>query len=279
MIQIKEKIRDWGMVKEKSFQPKANGILFNYHDAAIIEYYRRKAQGLLEYYRPGTNFYEIKKAVDYQMRYSLIHTLAGKHKKKVHEIIQEYGKTPSVHIPGREPGKTLQLAGFLTPAEIQQRNRGFSIKEDPGQYQEIFNRPIAKLSLPKQVYRRCGVMGCLKSDIEVHHLRKLQLLKLETSCPSRGWQQLQLLKQQLVPSVPSQEQAKGYLSAKSKKERTQRALQTIESAFTGKQIPLCKDHYQALHVGELDIHTLDKEYIDAKVRIIGGGALKSRSKK
>ena len=155
MFKIKEKIREWGMVKEKSFQPKANGIVFKYHDVAIIDHYRMKAQGLLEYYRPGVNYHEVKKAVDYQMRYSLIHTLAGKHKKKVHEIIQEYGKTPSVHISGKQSGEMQKLTGFLTAAEIQQKERGFSIKEDPGRYVEIMNSPITKLSLHKQLYKKC----------------------------------------------------------------------------------------------------------------------------
>jgi retron-type reverse transcriptase len=251
MSKIKEKIREWGMVKEKSFQPKANGIVFKYHDVAIIDHYRMKAQGLLEYYRPGVNYHEVKKAVDYQMRYSLIHTLAGKHKKKVHEIIQEYGKTPSVHISGKKSGEMQKLTGFLTAAEIQQKERGFSIKEDPGRYVEIMNRPIAKLSLPKQLYKKCGVIGCLNSDIEVHHVRKLE------------------------------RQVKGYLvvSVKSKKEMTQRPLQTIESAITRKQIPLCRNHHLELHAGKLDNHALDKEYINAKVKIIGGGSLKSKEKK
>jgi retron-type reverse transcriptase len=243
MSKIKEKIRSWGMVKEKSFQPKANGIVFKYHDVAIIDHYRMKAQGLLEYYRPGINYHEVKKAVDYQMRYSLIHTLAGKHKKKVHEIIQEYGKTPSVHVPGKNSGEMYKLTGFLTPAEIQQKKRGFSIKEDPGQYVEIMNRPIAKLSLPKQLYKKCGVIGCLNNDIEVHHVRKLE------------------------------RQIKGYLvvSVKNKKEITKKPLQTIESALTRKQIPLCRSHHLELHAGKLDSRTLDKEYINAKVNIIGGG--------
>jgi len=251
MFKIKEKIREWGMVKEKSFQPKANGIVFKYHDVAIIDHYRMKAQGLLEYYRPGVNYHEVKKAVDYQMRYSLIHTLAGKHKKKVHEIIQEYGKTPSVHISGKQSGEMQKLTGFLTAAEIQQKERGFSIKEDPGRYVEIMNRPITKLSLPKQLYKKCGVIGCLNSDIEVHHVRKLE------------------------------RQVKGYLvvSVKSKKEMTQKPLQTIESAITRKQIPLCRNHHLELHAGKLDNHALDKEYINAKVKIIGGGSLKSKDKK
>jgi hypothetical protein len=156
-----------------------------------------------------------------------------------------------VYISGKKSGEMQKLTGFLTAAEIQQKERGFSIKEDPGRYVEIMNRPIAKLSLPKQLYKKCGVIGCLNSDIEVHHVRKLE------------------------------RQVKGYLvvSVKSKKEMTQRPLQTIESAITRKQIPLCRNHHLELHAGKLDNHALDKEYINAKVKIIGGGSLKSKEKK
>jgi len=246
MNKIKGKIRDWNMVKEKSFEPKANGTVFKYHDVAIIDYYRQKAQGLLEYYRPANNFHEVKKAVDYHMRYSLIHTLAGKHTKKVHEIIEQYGITPSVHIPSGRSGETYKLSGYLTSAEIQQKTRGFSVKEDPGKYRELFNSPIAKLSLPKQLYKKCAVKECPETRIEVHHVRKLE------------------------------RKVKGYvvISVKSKKDRTKDPLETIESALTRKQIPLCKKHHDALHAGKFNPETLDKEYINAKVEIIGGGRLK-----
>ena len=86
-------------------------------------------------------------------------------------------------------------------------------------------------------------------------------------------------------------QLKGYLvvSVKSKGEALykemppkalrQKPLQTIESAITRKQIPLCRNHHLELHAGKLENHALDKEYINAKVKIIGGGSLKSKDKK
>lgn len=83
MNEIKERMSAWGMVENKKFSPRANGQVFKYHDVSIIDYYKAKAYGLLHYYQPANNLHEIKKIVDYHMRWSLIHTLAGKHKKKV----------------------------------------------------------------------------------------------------------------------------------------------------------------------------------------------------
>jgi retron-type reverse transcriptase len=78
---LKERMKTWGMLS-KSGSPKASGVIFRYHEISIIEYYRQKALGFLNYYKPAVNFHLVKKLVDYHMRWSLIHTLAGKYKKK-----------------------------------------------------------------------------------------------------------------------------------------------------------------------------------------------------
>ena len=75
---LKDKLKNWGML-DKSGKPKACGAVFRYHDISIIEYYKSKVLGFLNYYRPAVNFHEVKKLMDYHLRLSLIHTLAGKH--------------------------------------------------------------------------------------------------------------------------------------------------------------------------------------------------------
>lgn len=81
--EIKEKIVQWGMTTKSPFMPKSNGICYKYHDVAIIDYYNSKAKGLLEFYSVANNFHEVKRLVNYHMRWSLLHTLAGKHLTKV----------------------------------------------------------------------------------------------------------------------------------------------------------------------------------------------------
>ena len=89
--ELKERMKIWGMIS-KHGKPKASGAIFRYHELAIIDHYRQKALGFLNYYKPAVNYHDVKKLVDYHMRWSLIHTLAGKH-KKIHQIIKQYGKT------------------------------------------------------------------------------------------------------------------------------------------------------------------------------------------
>ena len=116
ILKLKEKLTIWGMVSKKG-SPKANGAFFCYHDVSIIEYYKQKALGFLNYYKPANNFHAVKKLVDYHMRWSLLHTLAGKHNKKVYQIIKQYGKTPKITLKGKN-GRNKLLAAFLTHDEV-----------------------------------------------------------------------------------------------------------------------------------------------------------------
>ena len=38
-------------------KPTPNKLLFKYHDLSIILYYKSRATGILEYYKPAKNFY------------------------------------------------------------------------------------------------------------------------------------------------------------------------------------------------------------------------------
>jgi len=243
MKKITERIRGWGMLQAGVNKPKANGIVLKYHDAAIIDFYKAKAKGLLEYYKPGNNFHELKKALDYHMRYSLLHTLAAKHKKKVHEIKSSYGTTPALYIAGKDSKEPKVLAKYLTPAEINNTRKGYNLSLDPKiLYYDELTRPITKLSLPKALFNACSVKGCTNTDIEIHHVRKLM------------------------------RKVSGFIiqSVKSKTQRTKTPLQTVESSLTRKQIPLCKEHHQALHNGKIGREMLDDKILYQKATILGG---------
>jgi hypothetical protein len=197
----------------KSGKPKASGVTFKYHEISIIEYYKQKALGFLNYYRPATNYHAVKKLVDYHMRWSLIHTLAGKSLKKVHQKISELGKTPKLTI--KENGKDVILSQFLTPNDINHKTRGFITSYDPIKYKDDLEKPIIKLSIPKALFAdSCAVEGCEAHDIEVHHVRSLIRKR-------RGY---------IIESIKNHgKRIKG--------------LAMIESALSRKQIPLCKKHH------------------------------------
>jgi hypothetical protein len=231
--ELKDRMKTWGMLS-KNGKPKASGVTFRYHEISIIEYYKQKALGFLNYYKPASNFHQVKKLVDYHMRWSLIHTLAGKHKKKVYQIIKIYGKTPKVVLEGTDR-KDKVLAAFLTNNEVNHRSRGFINSFDPIGFLENLDKPIVKLSVPKALFsQKCGVIGCTNKDIEVHHVRALQRVK-------HGY---------LVESIKS-------------KDKSLRGSSKIESALNRKQIPLCREHHAQWP--KLDKSQIDDFYLRNKV--------------
>ena len=234
--ELKDRMKTWSMLS-KNGKPRASGVAFSYHDISIIEYYKQKALGFLNYYKPASNFHGVKKLVDYHMRWSLIHTLAGKHKKKVHQIIKIYGKAPKVVLEEID-GKDKVLAAFLTSNEVNHRSRGFNKSFDPISYLEDLDRPIAKLSIPKALFsQKCAVIGCKNKDIEVHHVRALQRVK-------HGY---------LVESIKS-------------KNKSLRGSSKIESALNRKQIPLCREHH--VQWPKLDKSQIDEFYLRNKVELL-----------
>lgn len=227
--ELKDRMKTWGMLS-KGGNPKASGAIFRYHEISIIEYYKQKALGFLNYYRPAVNFHEVKKFADYHIRWSLIHTLAGKHKKKVHQIIKKYGKAPKVVLEDGS-GNDKILAAFLTHNEVNNRSRGFNKSFDPMVHLENLDKPIMKLSVPRALFsNRCAVINCTNVDIEVHHVRALERVK-------HGY---------LVESIKS-------------KNKSLRGSSKIESALNRKQIPLCREHH--VQWSRLDKSQIDKSYL------------------
>lgn len=234
--ELKDRMKTWGMLS-KGGSPKASGAIFRYNEISIIEYYKQKALGFLNYYRPAVNFHEVKKLVDYHMRWSLIHTLAGKHKKKVHQIIKKYGKAPKVVLENMS-GNDKVLATFLTHNEVNNRSRGFNKPFDPIVHLESLDKPITKLSVPKTLFsKQCAVINCTNLDIEVHHVRALERVKY-------GY---------LVQSIKS-------------KNKNLRGLSKIKSALNRKQIPLCREHHAQWP--KLDKYQIDKSYVKKVVEYV-----------
>lgn len=215
--EIKEKLKAWGMLS-KGGKPKASGAIFKYHDISIIEFYKSKALGFLNYYKPAVNFHAVKKLADYHLRWSLIHTLAGKHLKKVHQVIAKYGKTPTF-LAERANNYVEPVAKYLTSNDINHRSRGYITSYDPIESYKTLERPMVKLSIPARLFDgQCAVIGCKNTDVEIHHVRALRRSR-------KGF---------LVESIKT-----GGKSIK--------GLALIESALSRKQIPLCVKHHVEWH--------------------------------
>lgn len=99
----------------------------------------------------------------------MLHTLAGKHKLKIYEIIREYGKTPKIVFIDKN--KKITLVSYLTSNMINDYKKGFTISYNPFfEFKNMDKLPILKVLFSK----KCAIIGCLNTDIEVHHVRTLK---------------------------------------------------------------------------------------------------------
>jgi hypothetical protein len=161
------------MISEQTATPRAISTIFDYHVVAIIQYFTNKARGILNYYCICKNFWKVKQFVNYQMRWSLIHTLAGKYNGKVHKIIGKFGKTPQVFIKDKN-GNTRRACSFLTTEEVQSIAKKKIIGVSREDIELILKAPICRLSVPKIIYQSCAITDCNDTQIELHHINKLE---------------------------------------------------------------------------------------------------------
>lgn len=233
IYELKNKLKKWHMVSETG-KPKACGFVMKYQDISIINFFKQKALGFLNYFKPAYNFHEVKKIVNYHLRWSLIHTLSAKFSTKVHKVISKYGKTPKVIFVDGEKQKI--LAEFLTPNDINNRSRGFLVTEDPFYFKNNLDKPLVRLPVPKALFvKKCVVLSCKNTDIEVYHIRALRKVLYDCSLDSAPFEG----------------------------KRMKRAYAKVESALNRKQIPLCKDHRIQWH--SLKSSQLNKEFLKTTV--------------
>jgi hypothetical protein len=126
--EIRSKLRQRGLIS-KSNKPIAVGRFIYVPDDLIVKWYTQAGRGLLNYYRCCRNFYKVKSYVDYMVRWSAIHTLAGKHKSSSRRIIAKH--TLDLIIKDQDG---LVIAQFLSSQEIKGMGRKFlsNVSKDAG---------------------------------------------------------------------------------------------------------------------------------------------------
>lgn len=111
---IVRRLRDRGLISRRRPWPIHVACLTNVSDGDIVNWFAGIAISLLSYYRCCDNLYQVRRIVDYQIRWSAIFTLAHKHKSSARNIIQKYSK--DLNIGNKEGGKS--LAEFPNSIEL-----------------------------------------------------------------------------------------------------------------------------------------------------------------
>jgi hypothetical protein len=119
LIEVREKLKQKGLISNSN-KPKAIRRLIRLPDDLIIKWYTLVGRGLINYYRCCRNFYKVKYYVNYMVRWSGIHTLAGKHKVSSRKIIAKY--TKDLIMKDQEGFVTTQ---FLSAQKIRTMGREF----------------------------------------------------------------------------------------------------------------------------------------------------------
>nr|YP_004927697.1 hypothetical protein TrlaMp49 [Treubia lacunosa]AEH99744.1 hypothetical protein TrlaMp49 [Treubia lacunosa] len=220
LSRILDKLRARGIINAEG-RPTSVPVLATQDDVTIMQWYGSVAHGLLSYYRCCDNFSKVKKMVDYQLRWSCLHTLSHKMKAKgvgkvidkyTHELRVETAKGPRVYFP--------------TPTELRIMGKQFLVKsiKDP---ERILG--LMFLRTTRHPAERCSVIGCLERMIEMHHIRALK--RYGAGGP----------KMSIVNS--SGDRISG--------------LEALHVALNRKQIPLCREHHKAMHAGDISLQDID----------------------
>nr|QFP99053.1 hypothetical protein [Rhizaria sp.] len=248
---VMERLKIKGLVDSK-YRPISYKKIINADDITIIAHFDGLARGIINYYSPCHNFWDLRSLVDYHVRYSLLATLGHKHKGSITKAIKAYGKDPKVIMRKMENSRgdvkieTKTLVQFVTSAEIAVKTRGFRLPETGKNDLSALEAKLSStpsvnmLSLPSQLLGKCAVKNCNSKAVEWHHVRKLN--------------------RRYKGGIVSGTDSSGIrLSGK----------QLQESALKRKQIPLCKEHHVALHKGDIDNSMLQSIYVHKNTHVYG----------
>ena len=164
--EIYMRLEETSVINSKK-KPISKNSLLAAESWLIISYYNNTAHGLLSYFRCVDNLNTVKKIVTYHLRYSLLHTLAYKHKCSIKKILEMYSK--EIKADGRQ-GKTVS---FINSVIVTNLKKDFLSKDVRNPYSELY-KSYVNLQRAAISANQCAVKNCNEvNNIEVHHVRKL----------------------------------------------------------------------------------------------------------
>jgi len=162
------------------------------------------------------------------VRWSAIHTLAGKHKMSCKKIIEKHTKNLII-----KDSKGFILATFMKSKEIRTMRRQFKSDVSRDAAKKALDQIWAKFTRTSFFGAKCAVKGCNNPNIEWHHVNKLSRMKDHL----------------------------GKVSVVTRKGRRVNGTDAFTVAFNRKQIPLCTEHHKDLHQKNISSKDINWEYV------------------
>lgn len=228
-----KKLRSLGIINKIITRPTGVGFLTPLKDQDIVNWFSLKASGIWNYYSCADNIWDVKKTVNWILRYSLLGTLGMKHKSSIKQMIQLHTLAPSIKYTYESKGvtKTAIAAQYPTQEYYNKKAKTFnSSSMDPVELEKILRIKVNSLNAIAIMNSKCAVLNCENDSQEIHHVRNLGrrlrsgVISTSGSHVIQGW--------------------KG-----------------IESALNRKQVPLCTDCHHKIHSGKLSVDDLDPEFL------------------
>lgn len=155
--EIRKKLKSRGLITENN-KPRCVVRLIQLNDEDIVLWFNSVARDQLSYYRCCANFYKVRDYVDYFLRWSLIHTMAGKHKASATELIGALSR--DMVIRDDEGRKTIS---FLSSNEIRRMRRMFLRGVQCGSDMRTLDRIYAMFG--RSFRLRCSVEACSEDKV------------------------------------------------------------------------------------------------------------------
>jgi hypothetical protein len=162
------------------------------------------------------------------VRWSAIHTLAGKHKSSSKRIIAKYTKDLII-----KDQKGFVIAQFYSSQEIKTMGRQFFSNVSKDAVNKLLGQIWVKFTRTKFFRVECAVNGCVNYDIEWHHVNKLKRMN----------------------------DTFGMVSVVTEKSRRVTGIDAFKVALNRKQIPLCKLHFMDLYNKKSLFSDFNWEYV------------------
>ena len=182
---------------------------------------------MLSYFRCVDNLNTVKKIVTYHIRYSLLHTLARKHKCSIKKVLEMYSKEI------KDNGRRGEIVSFINSVVVTNLKKDFlSESEDLRDPYAELNRSYMSLQRAAISAKKCAVKGCTNKDIELHHARRL-FRNIDKT---------------------------GRVVVQGKVKKLSGRI-AVESGLKRKQTPFCTKHHQDFHKGIISKKDLDEQWV------------------